>query len=120
MCGSAVEQSHDKRLESFKLAIKTDAQFLDGNYFNATNRWTQISGGPLGKFWGTSQEWFRRQAWRELGLIWKLEGVYDFYFALMSSWDANDLLALAETWQANDVGDTEGFDGDYRAGGHFR
>ncbi|NDD69302.1 MAG: alpha/beta fold hydrolase [Synechococcaceae bacterium WB9_4xC_028] len=33
MCGSAVEHPHGiARLESFKLAIKTDAQFLDGNY----------------------------------------------------------------------------------------
>jgi homoserine O-acetyltransferase len=32
----------------------------------------------------------------------------------MNSWDANNLLALAETWQNNNVGTTEGFGGDYQ------
>ena len=113
MCGSAVEHPHGiARLESFKLAIKTDAQFLDGNYSTPPTAGLR-SGAVHWAAWGTSQEWFRRQAWQELGLT-SLEGVYDFYFSLMSSWDANNLLALAETWQANDVGDTEGFGSDYR------
>ena len=31
---------------------------------------------------------------------------------MVMSWDANDLHALASTWQNNDVGDTPGFGGD--------
>ena len=33
----------------------------------------------------------------------------------MTSWDANNLLALATTWQNNNVGDTPGFNGNYQA-----
>jgi homoserine O-acetyltransferase len=111
MCGSAVEHPHGiARLESFKLAITTDQQFMDGQYVEPPIAGLR-SAAVHWAAWGTSQEWFRREAWQELGLS-ELEDVYDFYFALMTSWDANDLLALASTWQQNNVGDSPGFDGD--------
>ena len=114
MCGSAVEHPHGiARLESFKLAITTDQQFMDGQYVEPPIAGLR-SAAVHWAAWGTSQEWFRREAWQELGLS-ELEDVYDFYFALMTSWDANDLLALASTWQQNNVGESPGFDGDYGA-----
>jgi homoserine O-acetyltransferase/O-succinyltransferase len=113
MCGSAVEHPHGvARLESFKLAITTDANFKNGRYETPPEAGLR-SAAVHWSAWGTSQEWFRREAWQELGLS-NLVGVYEFYFALMNSWDANNLLALAETWQSNNVGTTMGFAGDYR------
>ena len=113
MCGSAVEHPHGiARLESFKLAITTDPQFKAGHYTAAPEVGLK-SAAVHWAAWGTSQEWFRREGWQELGLS-GLDGVYDFYFTLMNSWDANNLLALAETWQNNNVGTTEGFGGDYQ------
>jgi len=113
MCGSAVEHPHGvARLESFKLSIMTDPQFMGGRYTEPPVAGLR-SAAVHWAAWGTSQEWFRREAWQELGLS-ELDGVYDFYFSLMSSWDANNLLALAQTWQNNNVGTTPGFDGDYR------
>ena len=35
-----------------------------------------------------------------------------FMQELVLSWDANNLLALAQTWQNNNVGNTPGFSGD--------
>ena len=35
-----------------------------------------------------------------------------FMQELVLSWDANNLLALAQTWQNNNVGNTPGFNGD--------
>jgi homoserine O-acetyltransferase len=40
------------------------------------------------------------------------EAVIENYHRLVSSWDANDLIALASTWQNNNVGDTKEFNGD--------
>jgi homoserine O-acetyltransferase len=113
MCGSAVEHPHGiARLESFKQTITTDPQFQSGRY-TASPEAGLRSAAVHWAAWGTSQEWFRREGWQELGLS-DLDGVYDFYFTLMNSWDANNLLALAETWQNNNVGATEGFNGDYQ------
>ena len=112
ICGSAVEHPHGvARLEGFKLAITTDQEYRNGKYETPPLAGL-YSGAVHWAAWGTSQEWFRRQAWQELG-VESLEGLYGFYYGLMTSWDANDLLALATTWQANNVGDTPGFNGDY-------
>ena len=32
----------------------------------------------------------------------------------MLTWDANNLIALARTWQNNNIGNTPGFKGDYK------
>ena len=50
--------------------------------------------------------------------IWGLEnpeGFIEFFQTFVKSWDANNLIALAVTWQRNDVGRTAGFDGDSEA-----
>jgi len=110
-CGSAVEHPHSiARLEGFKPATTTDRE-LQHEHFETP----PLAGlSSVAAHWATgdkSQEWFRREAWQELGST-SLDEVYDFYFGLMTSWDANDLLALAATWQNNNVGSTPGFDGD--------
>lgn len=112
ICGSAVEHPHGiARLEGFKLAITTDQGYQGGHYKTPPLAGLR-SAAVHWAAWGTSQEWFRREAWQELGLD-SLDEVYNFYFGLMTSWDANDLLALAATWQNNNVGNTPGFDRDY-------
>lgn len=114
ICGSAVEHPHGiARLEGFKLAITTDQDYQNGSYDRPPLAGLR-SAAVHWAAWGTSQEWFRREAWQELGLK-SLDEVYEFYYALMTSWDANNLLALATTWQNNNVGDTPGFNGNYQA-----
>lgn len=112
-CGSAVEHPHGViRLEGFKSAIMADSAYAGGNY-SAPPAVGLAAGGTHWAAWGTSQEWYRTEAYRQLGLN-TLDEVNAFYQQNFSSWDANDLIALATTWQTNNVGNTPEFDGDYR------
>lgn len=50
-----------------------------------------------------------------------LDDMIKLYQNAFSAWDANDLIALATTWQNNNVGETPGFNGDWqRALGSIR
>ena len=111
ICGSAVEYPHGiVRLEGFKAAIKADAAYAAGNYSEPPTIGLK-AGGTHWASWGTSQEWFRLGLYRDMGLN-SPEAVIENYHQLVSSWDANDLIALASTWQNNNVGNTKGFNGD--------
>ena len=111
ICGSAVEYPHGiVRLEGFKAAIKADAAYAAGNYSEPPTIGLK-AGGTHWASWGTSQEWFRLGLYRDMGLN-SPEAVIENYHQLVSSWDANDLIALASTWQNNNVGGTKGFNGD--------
>lgn len=39
--------------------------------------------------------------------------VINWFEEFVLTWDANNLIALARTWQNNNVGNTPGFNGDY-------
>ena len=110
LAGSAVEYPHGAiRLEGFKAAIKADAHFLEGNYVQPPELGLK-AGGTHWAAWGTSQEWFRLGLYEEMGLK-SSDDMIGFMQSLVLSWDANDLLGLAATWQNNHVGNTSGFGG---------
>ncbi|MDA1371642.1 MAG: alpha/beta fold hydrolase [Proteobacteria bacterium] len=112
ICGSAVEHPHGKvRLEGFKTAIMADSAYNGGNYTEPPAIGL-AAGATHWAAWGTSQEWYRNEMYKLLGLN-TLDDVYAFYRQVFSG-DANDLIWLATTWQNNDVGDTPGFNGDYQ------
>ncbi|MDP7576014.1 MAG: alpha/beta fold hydrolase [Pseudomonadales bacterium] len=111
-CGSAVEHPHGiVRLEGFKTAIMADSVYNGGNYTEPPAVGL-AAGATHWAAWGTSQEWYRKEMYKLLGLN-TLDDVYGFYQDIFS-WDANDLIWLASTWQNNNVGDTPGFDGNYQ------
>mgnify|MGYP001356200262 CR=1 FL=1 len=111
IAGSAVEYPHGFiRLEGFKSAIRADAAYSDGNYSEPPVVGLK-AGGTHWASWITSQEWYRLGLYREMGYESPL-GMISRMQEMVMSWDANDLLALASTWQNNDVGDTPGFGGD--------
>lgn len=113
-CGSAVEHPHGViRLEGFKSAIMSDAAFNGGDYFEPPVTGL-AAGGTHWAAWGTSQEWYRQRLFTQLGLN-NVDEVNAFYQQNFSVWDANDMIALATTWQRNNVGNTPGFNGDYQA-----
>ena len=114
ICGSAIEHPHGiVRLEGFKSAIMTDAAYMDGLYVNPPKLGLE-AGGTHWAAWGTSQEWFRLGLYQDMGLE-SPEGFIEFFQTFVKSWDANNLIALAVTWQRNDVGRTIGFNGDSEA-----
>jgi homoserine O-acetyltransferase len=114
ICGSAIEQPHGiVRLEGFKSAIMADAAYMDGFYTNPPRIGLE-AGGTHWAAWGTSQEWFRLGMYQDLGLE-SPDDFITFFQNLVKSWDANNLIALANTWQSNDVGKTGLFKGDSEA-----
>ncbi len=111
IAGSAVEYPHGAiRLEGFKAAITADQTFAEGLYTTPPVAGLK-AGGTHWASWGTSQEWFRQGLHTEIGLS-SPEDMITFMQNLVLSWDANDLIGLANTWQANDIGATPGFNGD--------
>ena len=114
ICGSAIEHPHGSvRLEGFKSAIMTDAAYMGGSYIDPPILGLE-AGGTHWAAWGTSQEWFRLGLYRDMGLD-SPQGFIEFFQTFVKSWDANNLIALAITWQRNDVGKTAGFNGDSEA-----
>ena len=62
--------------------------------------------------WGVSQEWWRRETYRELGYA----SIEERLLAVEEGWlrrDANNLLWQAKMWQRHNVGDTPGFGSDF-------
>ena len=111
IAGSAVEYPHGAiRLEGFKAAIKAEQASAEGRY-TAPPVAGLKAGGTHWASWATSQEWFRQGLYTQIGLE-RPEDMIGFMQELVLSWDANNLLALAQTWQNNNVGNTPGFSGD--------
>lgn len=113
IAGSAVEYPHGKvRLEGFISAIKADSSFNNGNYASPPEIGLR-AGGAHWSSWGWSQEWFRLELYKEMGLE-NIDAVIKWFEEFVLTWDANNLIALARTWQNNNVGDTPGFNGDVK------
>lgn len=113
ICGSARTSPHNwVFLEGVMAALRADAAWRGGWY--DTPPLTGLRAlGRVWAGWGHSQEFYRRHVYLEEGYT----SLEDF---IVRSWeesflghDANDLLALARTWQHADVGATPGFDGDF-------
>ena len=112
IAGSAVEYPHGiVRLEGFISAIKADASFDNGQYKTQPEIGLR-AGGAHWASWGWSQEWFRLGLYKEMGLKDTYD-VINWFEDFVLTWDANNLIALAKTWQNNNIGDTPGFNGDY-------
>ena len=95
---AAVEYPHGVvRLEGFKSAIMADAAYDGGNYTEPPTIGLR-AGGTHWSSWSTSQEWFRTEKYRDMGLD-STQALVEWWQQLVLSWDANDLIALANTWQ---------------------
>ena len=112
-CGSAKEYPHGiVRLEGLKSAIAADAAFADGRYDMPPAKGLKAAGRHWAA-WGFSQEWYRRELFKQFGHQTVEEHLTKFWEAFFLSQDANNLMAQAMTWQSNNVGDTPGFGGDH-------
>lgn len=112
-CGSAKEYPHGVvRLEGWISAIMADGAFNNGDYTEQPMVGLR-AGGTHWAAWGTSQEWFRQETYKQMGYE-TLEEYMEWY---VNDWppgvDANDYITLAVAWQNNNVGDTPGFNGDH-------
>jgi len=101
------------RLEGQISAITTDAAFQNGDYRTPPARGLEAF-ATVWLGWLFSQEWWRRELWRQTGTT---ATSFDEFFQyrrthFITGADANDLILQMRTWERHDVGSTPGFGGD--------
>jgi homoserine O-acetyltransferase/O-succinyltransferase len=101
------------RLEGQIAALTADAAFQNGDYASPPKKGLEAF-GVVWTAWLFSQEWWRRELWREgAPPDTTFEKVLnDFRTNFIPGADANDLILQMRTWEKHDVGATPGFGGD--------
>lgn len=100
-------------LEGVKAALTCDQAFQDGHYRRPPERGLRAFGRVYAG-WAYSQAFFRHERWRDLGFD-SVEAVLRFWEEDHLAQDANNLLAVLDTWQQGDVSDNPVFQGNYTA-----
>lgn len=101
------------RLEGQIAALTADAAFKDGDYTAPPQKGLEAF-GVVWTAWLFSQEWWRKELWREgakPGTTFE-SVLKEFRTNFIPGADANDLILQARTWEYHDVGKTPGFNGD--------
>ena len=101
------------RLEGQIAAITTDAAFQNGDYTAPPTKGLEAF-ATVWTAWLFSQEWWRRELWRERDKPATTfdEVLNNFRTHFIPGADANDLILQMRTWEKHDVGTTPGFGGD--------
>lgn len=101
------------RLEGQIAALTADAAFQNGDYTSQPTKGMEAF-ATVWTAWLFSQEWWRRELWREgakPGTTFE-SVLHEFRTNFIPGADANDLILQMRTWEAHDVGGTAGFGGD--------
>ena len=113
-CGTAKTYPHGVvRLEGQIAAITTDAAFQNGDYTAQPKKGLEAF-GVVWTAWLFSQEWWRKELWREVspkGTTFE-QTLNEFRTNFIPGADANNLILQARTWEKHDVGTTPGLGGD--------
>ncbi|KAI0743735.1 homoserine O-acetyltransferase [Daedaleopsis nitida] len=105
ICSSARTSPHNKCfLEGPKAALKAARDFYDGHYTSPPEVGIRAFARTYCA-WAYGQTWFRHH-------LYKMDGIYPTLDAFIreawegrfvANWDANDMLALLDTWQRGDI-----------------
>jgi homoserine O-acetyltransferase/O-succinyltransferase len=101
------------RLEGQIAALTADAAFKDGDYTSQPTKGMEAF-ATVWTGWLFSQEWWRRELWREgakPGTTFE-SVLHEFRTNFIPGADANDLILQMRTWELHDVGATPGLGGD--------
>lgn len=113
-CGSARTSRHNVVfLEGVKAALTADGAWKYGWYDEQPWRGLRAAARVYAG-WGFSQAFYMEKLYEEIGytsLEDFLVGFWEGFF--LDERDANNLLTMLWTWQNGDIGQTEGFDGDF-------
>jgi homoserine O-acetyltransferase len=113
-CGTAKTYPHGVvRLEGQIAALTADAAFQNGDYTAPPTKGLEAF-AVVWTAWLFSQEWWRRELWRETekpGTTFE-QVLNNFRTNFIPGADANDLILQMRTWERHDVGSTPGFGGD--------
>jgi len=113
-CGTAKTWPHGfVRLEGQIAALTADVAFQNGDCTSPPKKGLEAF-GVVWTAWLFSQEWWRKELWREgAPPDTTFEKVLnDFRTNFIPGADANDLILQMRTWEKHDVGTTPGFGGD--------
>ena len=101
------------RLEGQIAALTTDPEFENGDYKAQPKKGLEAF-GVVWTAWLFSQEWWRRELWREDAKLGKTfdDVLHEFRTNFIPGADANNLILQMRTWEKHDVGTTPGFGGD--------
>ncbi|KAF8235982.1 homoserine acetyltransferase [Tricholoma matsutake] len=105
ICGSARTSFHNKCfLEGPKAALVASKDFDNGHYKTTPQHGIRAF-GRVYSAWAYGQTWYRHQGFRFSEEFPNLETFLKEKWenGFLRSWDANDLLALLQTWQSGDV-----------------
>jgi len=97
------------RLEGQIAALTADAAFQNGDYKTPPTKGLEAF-ATVWTAWLFSQEWWRRELWRETsppGTTFE-KVLRDFRTDFIPGADANDLILQMRTWERHDVGTTPG------------
>ncbi len=101
-------------LLALRRALQLDPAYADGFYerppVNGLRAFAAIYAG-----WGTSEPFFREEAFRPLGSRSTAEHVADFWETFFLRCDAGNLLSQLWTWEANDISATSTYGGNFEA-----
>ena len=101
-------------LLALRRALELDPAYADGFYdrppVNGLKAFATIYAG-----WGTSEPFFREEAFRPLGSRSTAEHVADFWEPFFLKCDANNLLSQLWTWEAGDISANPTYGGDFEA-----
>jgi homoserine O-acetyltransferase/O-succinyltransferase len=101
------------RLEGQIAALTTDPAFANGDYKEQPKRGLEAF-AVVWTGWLFSQEWWRRELWREgakPGTTFE-QVLNEFRTNFIPGADANNLVLQMRTWEKHDVGTSAGFSGD--------
>jgi homoserine O-acetyltransferase len=101
------------RLEGQIAALTADDAFQNGDYKAQPTKGVEAF-ATVWTGWLFSQEWWRRELWREgakPGTTFE-STLHEFRTNFIPGADANDLILQMRTWEFHDVGTTPGFGGD--------
>ncbi len=112
ICGSARTSEHNKLfLDSVVAALKADGEFNGGNYTSPPLRGLEAF-STVYTGWFASQKFYANQLYRSIGID-SSAGMIEFAKSVFMQHDANDLVAMAETWRAGDPGANPDYGGDF-------
>jgi homoserine O-acetyltransferase len=112
-CGTAKTTPHNVVfLEGVRAALTTDAAWAEGEYGEPPVKGlcalARVYAG-----WALSQPFYKQERYREMGFSSIDEFLRGFWERRYLRRDANNLLSMLRTWQANDLGATPGAGGSH-------
>jgi homoserine O-acetyltransferase len=111
ICGSARTSPHNRVfLEGVKAALLADPAYAGGRYRSPPRRGLAAFGRVYAG-WAYSQAFFRQGLYQALGHA-SPEALLDAWALDHEAWDANDLLAMLETWRRADISNNPTYAGD--------